>query len=987
VRANVSGLADAAVFDSDRVAGLLECVFNDNVAVAAVAHRRNAGDLVVECESPVISASASASFCVRSSSPGAMCYRSDAFLAVAAPPVVLPTAMLPVCTQGLQCTVSVSGNLFRSGSVCAVPDRVAQTVRVSDVLLLCSFPVSVADADVHVRVKSAEGLLSQVALRVSVVADAVISSVWPSAGPVLGGQHVVIRGADLHVLDETRLSGGVCGAVLQRNSTQLTCLSARSTSAKRTAVALGLSAGGVYEYVGNAGIREVTPSAVSTFGGDVLRVSIQGSGAAVLNSSSYWRCAFVGFDVFSVATILDSGDATCVMPGIRSSIVSSGSVLSLHLVSSEGSVLDGGSVVVIGDVGLVGVTPGLVGTGALFRFLLTGAFSWGFGIRAVDAVCSAGEFVGSLDIVGSDLAACDVELPSSAKGRLPFNVRLTGSNVSLSSVSVDVTAVGTMTTLAVEPSVVSGASLSVVTVHGDGFIRAAALTCRVGKADRHPAVFLSPTAVECSLYTTVPGNITVSVDGSSGSATVLVLETSQMIVSVSPSHGCSDRASIIKVLPSENFLLMNFTLVQLEVAENVVFACAPYNGVAFECKFDPISIVNIRTSFLSFTASRFGVILRSQSSRVLFEFHACPNIIDAKPRLVDKNTLITITGSNFRLSGLHECVVSDVIGASVGVLSARAVVSESGTLFCRFDGNMNRSFTGNLQVFDESLLVTQMHAIQVEIRSQSEEDVFHVHPSEICSGNPISLTISGNFVRNFANIFCVVGGFRVAGFKSSNETVACDILDQLFPPAVQRIFVEADGVILNPGSILSVTILKPMATGALSVQPGILSRNGFTKIRITGSTLQADEMRFESLRFESSVAAKSVSVGIHADFELQLLWAISPSLDVGTWAVFLIGSSCKMECGTVEVVSAIECASIIPSFIASDQKVVTVIGSNFYMMNASKAVCSFGGVLTPASVVSSSVLVCEAPAILNPGSSVELSVSCNGHYQPVAERR
>jgi len=249
---------------------------------------------------------------------------------------------------------------------------------------------------------------------------------------------------------------------------------------------------------------------------------MQGSGAAVLNSSSYWRCAFVGFDVFSVATILDSGDATCVMPGIRSSIVSSGSVLSLHLVSSEGSVLDGGSVVVIGDVGLVGVTPGLVGTGALFRFLLTGAFSWGFGIRAVDAVCSAGEFVGSLDIVGSDLAACDVELPSSAKGRLPFNVRLTGSNVSLSSVSVDVTAVGTMTTLAVEPSVVSGASLSVVTVHGDGFIRAAALTCRVGKADNLHAVFVSPSIVECPLPVNISGNISVSVVGSVGSATLFL---------------------------------------------------------------------------------------------------------------------------------------------------------------------------------------------------------------------------------------------------------------------------------------------------------------------------------------------------------------------------------------------------------------------------------------------------------------------------------
>jgi hypothetical protein len=65
--------------------------------------------------------------------------------------------------------------------------------------------------------------------------------------------------------------------------------------------------------------------------------------------------------------------------------------------------------------------------------------------------------------------------------------------------------------------------LSVVTVHGDGFVRAAALTCRVGKADKLPAVFLSPTAVVCSLYTTVPGNITVSVDGCWGSDTVLVL--------------------------------------------------------------------------------------------------------------------------------------------------------------------------------------------------------------------------------------------------------------------------------------------------------------------------------------------------------------------------------------------------------------------------------------------------------------------------------
>lgn len=81
--------------------------------------------------------------------------------------------------------------------------------------------------------------------------------------------------------------------MLQRNSTQLTCLSARADSAKRTAAVLGLGVGGVYEYVGSAGIRHVVPSVVSAFGGDVLRVSLQGSSAA-LNSSQYWRCVFVG---------------------------------------------------------------------------------------------------------------------------------------------------------------------------------------------------------------------------------------------------------------------------------------------------------------------------------------------------------------------------------------------------------------------------------------------------------------------------------------------------------------------------------------------------------------------------------------------------------------------------------------------------------------------------------------------------------------------
>jgi hypothetical protein len=84
---------------------------------------------------------------------------------------------------------------------------------------------------------------------------------------------------------------------------------------------------------------------------------------------------------------------------------------------------------------------------------MTGAFSWGLGAQAVDAVCSAGAFVGVLDITRHDLATCDLDLPSGARGQLPVNVRLAGSNVSLSSVSVYVTAVGVMTTFSVEPSI------------------------------------------------------------------------------------------------------------------------------------------------------------------------------------------------------------------------------------------------------------------------------------------------------------------------------------------------------------------------------------------------------------------------------------------------------------------------------------------------------------------------------------------------------
>lgn len=51
------------------------------------------------------------------------------------------------------------------------------------------------------------------------------------------------------------------------------------------------------------------------------------------------------------------------MPGVLMSTASTGSVVSVQLVGSGGAVLEGGSVVVIGDVGLIGVTPGLVSAG------------------------------------------------------------------------------------------------------------------------------------------------------------------------------------------------------------------------------------------------------------------------------------------------------------------------------------------------------------------------------------------------------------------------------------------------------------------------------------------------------------------------------------------------------------------------------------------------------------------------------------------------
>ena len=82
--------------------------------------------------------------------------------------------------------------------------------------------------------------------------------------------------------------------------------------------------------------------------------------------------------------------------------------------------------------------------------------------------------------------------------------------------AVHFTAVGPMVSLALEPSIVTAAGLHVVTLHGEGFVQTAALTCRVGKAERLPAVFLSASSIQCSLPALKSGNITVTADGGIG---------------------------------------------------------------------------------------------------------------------------------------------------------------------------------------------------------------------------------------------------------------------------------------------------------------------------------------------------------------------------------------------------------------------------------------------------------------------------------------
>jgi hypothetical protein len=70
---------------------------------------------------------------------------------------------------------------------------------------------------------------------------------------------------------------------------------------------------------------------------------------------------------------------SCYMPdaSVPTSTASTGRVVRLHLVGNGGTVLEGGSLVVIGDVRLIGVTPGLVGTAGPVRVVMTGAFGWG----------------------------------------------------------------------------------------------------------------------------------------------------------------------------------------------------------------------------------------------------------------------------------------------------------------------------------------------------------------------------------------------------------------------------------------------------------------------------------------------------------------------------------------------------------------------------------------------------------------------------------
>ena len=132
--------------------------------------------------------------------------------------------------------------------------------------------------------------------------------------------------------------------------------------------------------------------------------------------------------------------------------------------------------------------------------------------------------------MSNDQATCDIELPDGVRGQLPLNVRLGGSAVSLSSTSLEVMAVGRMTTLSVEPSIVPAAGSPVVTVHGEGFVRTAALTCRVGKVGKLPAVFVSSRAVECPLPADISGNISVSVVGSVGSATMFLFSNARQSV-------------------------------------------------------------------------------------------------------------------------------------------------------------------------------------------------------------------------------------------------------------------------------------------------------------------------------------------------------------------------------------------------------------------------------------------------------------------------
>jgi hypothetical protein len=322
--------------------------------------------------------------------------------------------------------------------------------------------------------------------------------------------------------------------------------------------------------------------------------------------------------------------------------------------------------------------------------------------------------------------------------------------------------------------------LSVVTVHGDGFIRAAALTCRVGKADNLHAVFVSPSIVECPLPVNISGNISVSVVGSVGSATLFVHSNLRQLVGSNASAELSLQFQPDSLQPISGHI----------VGGNIVTIHGSFLNHAasvgrIQCRFgasasgivNASSIVSAGSGAASFVcvspasvAGAVSVFLRLGSDDSAFvDTEFVFTYVDSSVTALDPSAGPMFGGNFVTVLGTGFSPRSDLACQFGNLPEVRALWQHAGSVVCVAppavsSGNISVGLTGSPRAVRYEYVVP----VQSSVR-RSDDVVMRVVPSVLGVSGGNVLTVVGQAARTTA-----VSVSLMIGVAGVNASFPCD---------------------------------------------------------------------------------------------------------------------------------------------------------------------------------------------------------------------